>query len=98
MSYLIEIFLPVTADFGRKTLATVKSDLTRRFGGVTLRANVPAEGLWKDDQQIKRDQIIVIEVMTKDIDRAWWSQYRNQLETALHQEELVIRAISVERL
>lgn len=96
--YLIEILLPVTDALGRETLETVKSDLTQRFGGVTLHANIPAEGLWKDDQEVERDRIVVVEVMTEDIDRAWWSQYRSRLEGILHQEELVIRVISMDRL
>lgn len=71
VSYLIEILLPVTGDLGRETLETVKSDLTQRFGGVTLHANIPAEGLWMDDKEVERDRIVVVEVMTEEVDRAW---------------------------
>lgn len=65
MSYLIEILLPVTGDLGRETLETVKSDLTHRFGGVTLHANIPAEGLWKDDQEIE----VFVRIPTRSVPR-----------------------------
>jgi hypothetical protein len=31
------------------------------------------------------------------VDRAWWSAYRNQLETAFGQEEIVLRAMPIEK-
>jgi hypothetical protein len=34
----------------------------------------------------------VFEVMTADIDREWWTQYRGALEALFRQEQIVIRA------
>ena len=36
--------------------------------------------------------MIIMEVMTKRFDQAWWKKYRKSLEKAFSQEEIVIRA------
>ncbi len=69
-----------------------------KFGGVTLHVDSPAEGLWRDDGEIEQDRIVVAELMTPDLDRAWWSSYRKKLEARFRQEEIVIRVIEIERL
>ncbi|WP_442130628.1 hypothetical protein [Rhizobium leguminosarum] len=65
---------------------------------VTLHVDSPAEGLWCDDGEIERDRIVVAELMTPELDRAWWSSYRTKLEARFRQEEIVIRVIEIERL
>ena len=35
---------------------------------------------------------MVYEVMAQNLDQAWWSDYRKQLEARLDQEQIVIRA------
>jgi hypothetical protein len=95
--YLIEILLPIT-DRMRRELDAVRSELTDRFGGVTLHANAPAEGLWDDGESIETDQIVVVEVMADDLDRHWWIGYREALEARLGQDEIVVRATRIERL
>jgi hypothetical protein len=47
---------------------------------------------------LKRDDIVVYEVMTDTLDRAWWAGFRKALERRFAQEELVIRSHAVERL
>jgi hypothetical protein len=98
MSYLIEIFLPITENTKRPDLDLVWSELTERFGGITLHANAPAEGLWDDGTSVETDQIVVVEVMAGDLDRQWWISYREALEVRLGQEEIVVRATQIERL
>ncbi|SFB57120.1 hypothetical protein SAMN03159496_05245 [Rhizobium sp. NFR07] len=98
MTHLIEILLPVTETFGQAVLGDIRSELTHRFGGVTLHVNAPAEGLWKDGREVETDSIVVVEVMTDEIDRGWWANYRKALEQRFSQEEIVIRASQVERL
>lgn len=34
--------------------------------------------------------MIIMEVMTKRFDRAWWKKYRKSLEKAFRQDEIVI--------
>ncbi|MFP3547146.1 hypothetical protein SB748_27375 [Rhizobium sp. SIMBA_035] len=98
MRYLVEILLPITGDDGRLVLERVRNELTDAFGGVTMHANAPAEGLWKNEGDVDRDRIVVVEVMTDKLDRQWWEAYRRELETRLGQDEIVIRAAQVERL
>ncbi|WP_409566810.1 hypothetical protein [Rhizobium leguminosarum] len=82
----------------RPNVDLVRDELTSKFGGVTLHVNSPAEGLWCDDGEIERDRIVVAELMTPELDRAWWSSYRTKLEARFRQEEIVIRVIEIERL
>jgi hypothetical protein len=97
MSYLIEILLPV-GDDARTILTDVRDELTEAFGGVTMHINAPAEGLWENDGNVDRDRIVVVEVMTSNLDRDWWAAYRKELEARLNQEEIVIRASETQRL
>ncbi|MBB3644539.1 hypothetical protein FHX14_000698 [Rhizobium sp. BK619] len=98
MPYLIEILLPVTGKFASQALENVRSELTDLFGGVTVYANAPAEGLWRDGGDTERDRIVVVEVMTEEVDRPWWADYRKRLEKRLSQDEIVVRATTIDRL
>ncbi|MBB4274835.1 hypothetical protein [Rhizobium mongolense] len=97
MSYLVEVLLPIRDDAG-PILQGVRDKLTDTFGGVTMHVNAPAEGLWKSEGDVDRDRIVVVEVMTDELDRKWWAAYRKELELRLDQEEIVVRASEVERL
>ncbi|WP_437354041.1 hypothetical protein [Neorhizobium petrolearium] len=59
---------------------------------MTLHLNAPAEGLWNDGDDVKRDYIVVVEVMTEDVEREWWAAYRSELEKRLSQEKIIVRA------
>ena len=79
--------------------ARVRVELTERFGGVTAYSRSPATGLWKrDDEEIERDQVIMIEVVVEVFDREWWARYREQLETRFGQEEVHARALAMEQI
>ncbi|ANL44540.1 hypothetical protein [Rhizobium phaseoli] len=97
MSYLVKVLLPVGNDAG-SILEPISHKLTETFGGVTMHVNAPAEGLWKNEGDVDWDRIVVVEVMTNNLDRKWWAAFRKELELALEQEEIVIRASEVERL
>jgi hypothetical protein len=59
----------------------------------------PAVGIWKDEDGIaRRDEIVVFEVMTGDVDSQWWRSYRTQLERLFKQDEILIRATKADRL
>lgn len=76
-----------------------RDELAERFGGVTAYRRSPAEGLWKEEGgEINRDDVFVYEVVAEDLDREWWKQYGAELAERFHQEEMMIRAIAVERL
>jgi hypothetical protein len=59
----------------------VRDELTERFGGVTAHRRSPAEGLWKEDEgSVSRDEVVIYEVMTEELDREEWRRYGAELE------------------
>jgi hypothetical protein len=95
--HLVEILLPADENLAAKRRAFAR-ELTQRFGGVTAFSRSPAKGLYADDGKQVEDDIIVFEVMTETIDKAWWSALRKRLEEEHRQDEIVIRTSSVDRL
>jgi hypothetical protein len=101
--HLVQILLPVydnnRARFGEAPFAAVRQELTHRFGSVTAFVRSPATGLWKKDSgEVDRDEIVMVEVMVDPLDREWWRAYRDGLAHAFRQEDLIVRAIAIERL
>ena len=73
--------------------------ITERFGGVTAHHRAPAEGLWKESgDSTVRDEIVIYEVMTDGLDRTWWAAFQERLRERFRQDELVVRALPIERL
>ena len=99
---LVEIFIPLADNDGRRFGAdlyeALRVDLTDRFGGVTVFRRAPADGTFQSRGNVSRDEIIVFEVMTDHLDRAWWGAYRGQLETTFEQDEILIRATAITKL
>lgn len=98
--YLIQILLPLVDDkeTSSKLFSEIRSELTSRFGGLTLYRNAPAEGLWDDGADLDRDAIVVAEVMAGRLDLKWWAGYRKEPKGRFRQDEIVIRALAVARL
>jgi hypothetical protein len=100
--YLVQILLPVRDNdgrpFPRSCFQAVADRLTHRFGGVTAFSRAPAEGMWSGSTALARDDIIVVEAMTSDLDRGWWRSYRHELERTFRQEAIVVRATEIEPL
>ena len=101
--HLVQILLPLFDNAGTAFPTDKYREVTRVltdvFGGVTAYTRAPAEGRWRDDgDRERRDEIVVLETMVDTLDRAWWSGYRRQLETAFGQDEIVIRAMPTEKL
>lgn len=101
--HLVQIFLPLYDNdrkaFGRPAFDRVRQELADRFGGVTAFVRAPAVGLWEDeDGDTFRDDVVLYEVMTDTLDRAWWRTYREDLCARFRQEEIMIRATETERL
>ncbi len=101
--WLVQLLLPLydndNRHFGEEPFARTRGELLETFGGVTAHQRAPARGLWKaDDGKVARDDVAVFEVMTADLDRAWWAAYRRDLERRFHQDTIVIRAIAHELL
>lgn len=100
--HLVQLLLPLYDNegraFGKEMFDRVRDELTERFGGVTAYRRSPAEGMWKEEGGEKRDDVVIYEVMTEKLDRAWWKEYGERLAALFRQQEMMIRAIGVERL
>lgn len=100
--HLVQLLLPLYDNTGQPFPSSVygalRSELTERFGGLTAYSRAPAEGVWDDNGERRRDDIVVYEVMVEELERGWWAGLRQRLERAFAQEELVIRAQPAERL
>lgn len=100
--HLVQLLLPLYDNekrpFDQNHLDRVRTELTEEFSGVTSYRRSPAEGVWKEGGEVSHDEIIIFEVMTKNLDRAWWSRYRAELEKRFRQQKLVIRATQMEQL
>jgi len=98
--YLIEILLPlydnVGKPFDRALFGKVRKALVERFGGLTAFTRNPAEGLWENDGEVARDDIVIFEVMADALEREWWRDYRGRLEAEFRQDRIVVRARPVE--
>ena len=101
--YLVQLLLPLNDNDGQPFPAeyfqSLRSRLAESFGGVTAFMRSPAIGLWQDDnERIDRDDLVMFEVMTEDIDTTFWNTFRRELETKFRQNEVVIRAVAARRL
>lgn len=97
--YLVQILLPVYDNAGHAfepdDYVELRSELADRFGGVTTYMRAPARGIWKGDTgETSRDDIVIFEVMTEELDRAWWNGFRKELERRFRQESLIVRALT----
>ncbi|MET0530407.1 MAG: hypothetical protein ABW003_19070 [Microvirga sp.] len=100
--HLVQILIPLADNAGRRfdgvEYGRVRTELSERFGGITSFTRAPAHGMWKEGGHTSHDDIVVFEVMAREIDHTWWENYRAELERRFRQETLVVRAIKVEML
>ena len=102
-AHLVQILLPIHFCDGSNVpvemFSQVRAELTEQFGGVTAYTRSPAAGTWKrTEEEIERDQVIMIEVVVEQFDRGWWARYRGGLEQRFGQEEVHARALAIERI
>jgi hypothetical protein len=97
--YLIELLLPLYDNHGRRFAeschAEVRQTLIEKFGGMTAFARAPAEGAEQAHGGERRDDLIVLEVMTETLDELWWKAYRKSLEATFRQDRIIGRAVRV---
>jgi hypothetical protein len=101
-THIIEIFLPLTDNQGKRFPETVYNalyeEMTERFGGVTAFTRAPAQGAEQTGRGAVRDDIVIFEVMTESLDKSWWAALRRRLERQFAQERILIRATVAMRL
>jgi hypothetical protein len=100
---LVQLLLPLFDQDGkaqpRSCFREVERELIQRFGGLTAYLRSPAKGRWLTvDGEVEPDDIVIFEVMTESIDHAWWKSYRERLSRRFGQDDLVVRAMQIERL
>src|SRR3569833_2290529 len=95
--FLVELFIPKVAA-SKDRLSSLQYLLVEQFGGLTAYSRAPAKGIDMEGGKPVEEEIIILEVMTDSLDRAWWSSLRVQLERDLQQLEILIRATDVQRL
>jgi hypothetical protein len=101
--HLIQLLLPLRDNDGNtfpaERFEEIRHALTARFGGVTAYTHAPARGTYATgDGQVIADDIVVFEVMCEGLDREFWSAYRATLTASFAQDDLVVRALPMERL
>jgi len=100
--YLVQFLLPLRDNerrpFPRADFDRVRAELIERFGGVTAFLQSPAAGAWKEEGETAYDEVVLFEVMTEELERAWWKSYRAELERRFRQEAIVVRALGAEHL
>jgi hypothetical protein len=101
--FLVQLLLPTRDNEGQTFSADVwekvKDVLLDRFGGLTAYTRSPAEGFWAPTPGQKwRDDVFIVEVIAENLDRQWWRSFKAELEVALRQEQLVVRALPMDDL
>jgi hypothetical protein len=93
--HLFQILLPRADNagqpFAREDFDRVKEELAADFEGVTAYLQAPAEGLWREGGQTDNDDIVIFEVMAKEIDLQDWRRRRTALERRFRQDKVIIR-------
>ena len=97
--YLVQILLPLYDNEGHAfepgDYVQLRSELADRFGGVTAYTRAPARGVWKDDAgETSRDDIVIFEVMSAELDHDWWTGFRKELERRFRQDSVIVRALT----
>ena len=71
--FVVELFLPLARGDGMPVASAeiegIVAGMADRFGGATAFTRSPAEGLWKEADEVEHDRIVIVEVMVEEIDR-----------------------------
>jgi hypothetical protein len=101
---LIQILLPMTAagrsadEMGAAFLRT-REELVANFGGATAHSQAPAEGVWTTPEGARDiDRMVMVEVVARSFDRAWWRRYADALAARFGQDTIHVRALAVEMI
>jgi hypothetical protein len=95
---LVQILLPLEDNAGtpirRELFERTRAELIEQFGGITAHSGAPAEGVWQEGGgPVLLDRIVVLEVVVEQVDRGWWTGYRQALEQRFGQKALMIRLL-----
>jgi hypothetical protein len=78
-------------------LDLTRSELAKRFSGVTTYVGSPENGLWTvPDGHMEQDDVVTVEVVTPTFDRHWWRSYAAKLAGRFRQDAIQVRAVPVD--
>jgi hypothetical protein len=96
------IYLPLKyndgTEIGIEKYEEVENELLDQFGGVTsVRQENPLRGLWKSEESVYYDEIVVFTVIDLTFDRSdegyrFFRNYKEILKERFQQEEILITA------
>ena len=102
MEHLVQILMPLQdhqgQPFPQSVLDEMRRDLIAHFSGVTTHLRAPAPSVTASEGTGRHADIVVFEVMCERLDRCWWHDYRRHLESRFRQQEIIVRAVPVEKL
>jgi hypothetical protein len=101
--YLIQLLLPTSDErrtrFDDRLFAQTRAELVERFGGVTAYLRSPAAGAWiAPGGAVERDEVVMVEVVSGELDAAWWRDYLQTLRVRFVQDEIHARALPAQKL
>lgn len=99
-SKLVEVFIPLFDQRGKRfpesKLEQVRKTLSDRFSGFSEYPRNPIKGVWKPGDQGNVDELLVFEVMCRELDLEFWKDYKLKLLKSFGQEQLLIRCSEIE--
>ena len=98
---LIQILLPASvsgmsqADIST-AIGTTHRELAAKFEGLTAYLRSPARGVWTaPDGHVEQDDVLMVEVVTGEFERAWWGDFTARVASRFQQEAIHVRALPV---
>jgi hypothetical protein len=102
---LIQLLLPTTLPPGATSqhataaLAHTRREHAETFDGLTAYLRSPAKGTWTaPDGRTQHDDVVMVEIVTDNFDRAWWRTYAATLAERFRQDTIHVRAIPIQLL
>ncbi|MBO9675756.1 MAG: inorganic diphosphatase [Sphingobacteriaceae bacterium] len=93
---LIQLFLPLTkSPSSDKKLKALEQKLIENFGGLSVYAQNPVSGSWREKGQLEKDEMMVFEVMVAVFEEKFWKTLKTSLEKQFRQKEILIRVLDI---
>ncbi|QDW26287.1 inorganic diphosphatase [Pedobacter sp. KBS0701] len=93
---LIQLFLPLTnSRSADQKLKALEQKLIKNFGGLSIYAQNPVLGSWREKGQLEKDKMMVFEVMVPLVDQKFWKKLKTSLEKQFRQKEILIRSLDI---
>jgi len=93
---LIQLFLPLTnSRSADKKLKALEQKLIKNFGGLSIYAQNPVFGSWREKGQLEKDKMMVFEVIVSVLDQEFWKELKSSLKKQFRQKEILIRSLDI---